>query len=262
MDSHQNSPSLRLLWTFCPSESDGSILPSFTGKNICGVPGMALGLLDIVHTTEGNSQGSERVWEGSSLPGQFINSCTGRQQRCYHRPRAQTYWSAAEIFQNIACSLLFPNDSLHRTSQFMWFSTLLSWDRGVRPNLGASLCCTTAPTGIPQCLELGSGQAQRKYDKAFMMMCVKNPKGGREGSTGNLWVSGQAHLSTLPRLLNLCKSNCVISQRRWTLSRDVKGGTKGSCLGQSSKCLFELMAWVTTSISDFQLQEFVTWLCL
>lgn len=61
MDSHQNSPSLRPLRTFCPSESDGSILPSFTGLNIYGVPGMALGLLDIVHTTEGNSQGSERV---------------------------------------------------------------------------------------------------------------------------------------------------------------------------------------------------------
>lgn len=32
-------------------------------------------------------------------------------------------------------------------------------------------------------------QAQRKYNKAFMMMCIINWKGGREGSTGNLWVS-------------------------------------------------------------------------
>lgn len=34
MDSHQNSPSLRPLWTFCPSESDGSILPFYWKKHL------------------------------------------------------------------------------------------------------------------------------------------------------------------------------------------------------------------------------------
>lgn len=93
-------------------------------------------------------------------------------------------------------------------------------------------------------------------------VCCKPKRRWERGETGNLWVSGQRHLSPLPRLPDLLKSNCVISQRRWTLSRDVKGGTKGSCLGQNSECLFQLMAWVITSIRDFQLQEFITWLCL
>lgn len=48
MDSHQNLPSLRPLWTFCPSELDRSILPSFTGENTYGVPGMALGSLGVL----------------------------------------------------------------------------------------------------------------------------------------------------------------------------------------------------------------------
>lgn len=108
----------------------------------------------------------------------------------------------------------------------------------IRQRTQAKPGCSTLLYHCPQCLELGSGQAQRKYNKAFMMMCVINQKGGGEGSAGKLWVSSQTHLSTPLSLPNAHKFNCVVSQRRWTLSRDVKGGTKGRYLGQSSKCLF------------------------
>lgn len=136
----------------------------------------------------------------------------GRQQKCHHRPRLtdqlQKYF---DILPAVYCFQMTHYRGLLSLCVF-----LLSYHETgeTGPTWVLHLVVPLLSQASLSAWSWVQGRQRRNTTKHLGSCVLQTQKEVERREQGTCGVSGQTHLSPLPRLPDLHKSNCVISQRR------------------------------------------------